>query len=307
MNTAFVVATLVGALLPFVFYKLVRALGVEVHEGETVLLTAHGRLVKTLEEPGFHLYVMKPFPWVDAHRVSRRLDFRDFRAVHVNDAKGTTVTVDLWLEFRVVDPQRALFAVSDWDSALRTLVSHATTSILGNREFREILCNRTELSEAVRRDITSETARWGIEVEQLLIRNIGLLPEISHQLFGAVAARIEKARADIEEVGRNSRRPRKPSTPPPSEPPSPTSRRGPRCCRPTRRFTSWRRFARIEPCAFMASRTARSVRWTRPCSNIRRRPRATNPRDSPQENRKPEGQKRFPLAFCLGSDNWLNH
>jgi regulator of protease activity HflC (stomatin/prohibitin superfamily) len=202
MNTAFVVATLVGALLPFVFYKLVRALGVEVHEGETVLLTAHGRLVKTLEEPGFHFYVMKPFPWVDAHRVSRRLDFRDFRAVHVNDAKGTTVTVDLWLEFRVVDPQRALFAVSDWDSALRTLVSHATTSILGNREFREILCNRTELSEAVRRDIASETARWGIEVEQLLIRNIGLLPEISQQLFGAVAARIEKARADIEEVGR---------------------------------------------------------------------------------------------------------
>lgn len=202
MNTAFVVAMLAGALIPFALYKLFRTLGFEVHEGESVLVTSHGRLATVLDAAGFHFYASKPFPWVEAHRVSRRLDFRDFRAVHVNDAKGTTITVDLWLEFRVVDPKRALFAISDWDTALHTLVSHATTSILGNREFREILGNRTELSEAVRRDIAAETSRWGIEVEQLLIRNIGLLPEISQQLFGAVAARIEKARADVEEVGR---------------------------------------------------------------------------------------------------------
>jgi regulator of protease activity HflC (stomatin/prohibitin superfamily) len=202
MSTALVVAFAVGALVPFALYKLFLAAGVSVHEGESALVTRHGRLARVVSEPGHHAILEKIFPWVEVHRVSRRLDFRDFRAVHVNDARGTTVTVDLWLEFRIVDPERALFAVSDWDSALRTLVSHATTSILGNREFREILCNRTELSEAVRRDIASDTARWGIEVEQLLVRNVGLLPEVGQQLFDAVAARLEKARADIEEGGR---------------------------------------------------------------------------------------------------------
>ncbi len=193
---------LAGALLPYALSALHAALGVAVNEGETVLVTRHGRLLLSIDEPGHHLLPSRILPWVDVHRVSRRRDFRDFRAVHVNDARGTTVTVDLWLEFRIVDPQRALFAVSDWDSALHTLVSHATTSILGNREFRDILCNRTELSEAVRRDIAAETARWGVEVEHLLVRNVGLLPEVGQQLFDAVAARLEKARADIEEGGR---------------------------------------------------------------------------------------------------------
>ena len=202
MNVPFVIALVVGALLPFAFYKLFRALGFEVNERESVLVTSHGRLEKALDEAGFHFWPSRVFPWVEGHRVSRRLDFRDFSAVHVNDSRGTTITIDLWLEFRVVDPQRALFSIADWDTSLRTLVSHATTSILGNREFREILCNRTDLSGAVRRDIATETARWGIEVEHLLIRNIALLPEIGQQLFATVAARIEKPRADIEEGGR---------------------------------------------------------------------------------------------------------
>ena len=197
-----IVAFVAGVLAPVIALKLFHATGVEVREGESALVTRHGRLVATIHEAGHHALFERIFPWIEVHRVSRRLDFRDFRAVHVNDARGTTITVDLWLEFRIVDPERALFAVSDWDAALHTLVSHATTSILGNRDFREILCNRTELSEAVRRDIAADTARWGIEVEQLHLRNVGLLPEISQQLFDTVAARLEKARADIEEGGR---------------------------------------------------------------------------------------------------------
>jgi regulator of protease activity HflC (stomatin/prohibitin superfamily) len=202
VTTPFLVAFVAGALAPLLLLKLFHATGVEVREGETALVTRHGRLVATIHEPGHHTLLERLLPWVEVHRVSRRLDFRDFRSVHVNDARGTTITVDLWLEFRIVEPERALFAVSDWDAALHTLVSHATTSILGNRDFREILCNRMELSEAVRRDIASDTARWGIEVEQLHLRNVGLLPEISQQLFDTVAARLEKSRADIEEAGR---------------------------------------------------------------------------------------------------------
>ncbi|MFO0650915.1 MAG: SPFH domain-containing protein [Polyangiales bacterium] len=121
---------------------------------------------------------------------------------YVNDARGTTVTIDLWLEVRIADPVKALFQVSDWDHALQNLVSHAATSILGNREFKQILCDRTELGEVLRRDISQETARWGLAIEQVYIRNVKLLPEVSRQIFETVAARLERARADIEEAGR---------------------------------------------------------------------------------------------------------
>ncbi|MFM2419246.1 MAG: hypothetical protein RL385_3969 [Pseudomonadota bacterium] len=64
------------------------------------------------------------------------------------------------------------------------------------------MCDRTELSELLRRDIVEETERWGIEVELLLIRNVQLLPEVSRQIFESVAARLERVKADVEEHGR---------------------------------------------------------------------------------------------------------
>ncbi|MBX3224483.1 MAG: SPFH/Band 7/PHB domain protein, partial [Labilithrix sp.] len=144
----------------------------------------------------------KLMPWMKHTRVSLRRDFRHFKDVHVNDARGTTVIVDLWVEFRVADPAKAMFSVTDWDSALQNLVSHAATSILGGREFREILCDRTELSELLAKDIAAETNAWGIAIEVVFIRNVSLLPEVSRHMFETIAARLERAKADVEENGR---------------------------------------------------------------------------------------------------------
>ena len=62
--------------------------------------------------------------------------------------------------------------------ALQNLVSHAATSILGNREFSQILSDRTELGERLQQDISDETARWGLKIERVFIRNVKLLPEV---------------------------------------------------------------------------------------------------------------------------------
>jgi regulator of protease activity HflC (stomatin/prohibitin superfamily) len=205
MNSS-VFPMLVGVALGLVAVPLLvgvfRMLTVEVEDNEAVLVTRFGKLKQVLVRPGLHFLPARVVPWVALRAISLRKDFRDFREVHVNDARGTTVTVDLWLEFRITDPARALFQVADWDRALQNLVCHAATSILGNREFRQILTNRTELSELLRRDIVKETQRWGIEVELLLIRNVSLLPEVSRQIFQSVAARLERVKADVEESGR---------------------------------------------------------------------------------------------------------
>ncbi len=196
------VGALVGFAIVPALVAVFRALTVQVDDEETVLVTRFGRLVARLERPGLHWLPQRVLPWVHTHAVSLRKDFRDFKDVHVNDARGTSVTIDLWLEVRIDDPMKALFQVSDWDRSLQNLVAHAATSILGNREFKQILCDRTELGEVLRRDIADETARWGLAVEQVYIRNVKLLPEVSRQIFEAVAARLERARADIEEAGR---------------------------------------------------------------------------------------------------------
>lgn len=197
-----VLGAVVGLALVPLLTVLVRALSVEVEDEEAVLVTSFGKLMQTLKEPGLHVLPAKAMPWVRTRRVSLRRDFRRFENVHVNDARGTTVIVDLWVEFRVADPARAIFSVTDWDKALQNLVSHAATSILGSRDFREILCDRTELGTLLQEDIADDTANWGIEIELVFIRNVSLLPEVSRQMFEAIAARLERARAHVEEEGR---------------------------------------------------------------------------------------------------------
>jgi regulator of protease activity HflC (stomatin/prohibitin superfamily) len=189
------------ALLP-VIGLIVRATTVSVEDEEAVLITSFGKLVDTFTKPGLHFLPMKLMPWIKYTRVSLRRDFRHFKNVHVNDARGTTVIVDLWVEFRVADPAKAIFSVTDWDHALQNLVSHAATSILGSRDFREILCDRTELNELLEKDIAAETDAWGIAIELVFIRNVSLLPEVSRQMFETIAARLERAKADVVENGR---------------------------------------------------------------------------------------------------------
>jgi regulator of protease activity HflC (stomatin/prohibitin superfamily) len=192
----------VGAIPLTVF--LLRAVTIEVEDEEAVLVTSFGKLVHSYTQPGLHFLATKAMPWVGTTRVSLRRDFRHFKNVHVNDSKGTTVIVDLWVEFRVADPAKAIFAVTEWDSALQNLVSHAATSILGSRDFREILCDRTELGSLLQKDIERDTANWGIEIELVFIRNVSLLPEVSRQIFETIGARLERAKAHIEEEGRLS-------------------------------------------------------------------------------------------------------
>lgn len=197
-----VVGLVVGLAAIPVLVLLVRATTIAVEDEEAVLVTSFGKLVDTLKTPGLQVLPSKLMPWIKYTRVSLRRDFRHFKNVHVNDARGTTVIVDLWVEFRVADPAKALFSVTDWDKALQNLVSHAATSILGSRDFREILCDRTELGELLEKDIAAETAAWGIAIEFVFIRNVSLLPEVSRQIFETISARLERAKAAVVENGR---------------------------------------------------------------------------------------------------------
>jgi regulator of protease activity HflC (stomatin/prohibitin superfamily) len=201
-NVQLALGILIGLAVVPILVMLFRAVTISVEDEEAVLVTSFGKLAKTFSTPGLHVYPAKLMPWTQRTQVSLRRDFRRFENVHVNDARGTTVIVDLWVELRIADPAKAIFSVSDWDRALSNLVSHATTSILGGREFREILTDRTELSELLTKDIAEEVDAWGLQIERVFIRNVSLLPEVSRQMFATIAARLDRAKADIDENGR---------------------------------------------------------------------------------------------------------
>jgi regulator of protease activity HflC (stomatin/prohibitin superfamily) len=198
------VAAAAGLVCVPLLARVVRALLVEVPEGQVALITRHGRLEATRSTPGAFLLPSRVLPWVKVETMSLARDFRLFSNVHVNDARGTTLIIDLWVEIRVVDAAKARFDVDDWDQAVQGLVTHAVTSTLGTREFQQILHDRSELGQLVQREVNEEAGRWGVSVERTFIRNIALMPEVERHLVGAVAARLERAKAEVEEHGRTA-------------------------------------------------------------------------------------------------------
>lgn len=193
-----------GGFFPVFATAVAKLLRIELEDGEAALVTRFGRLTKTLTEPGWHWVLDRSLPWTQVRKVGTKRDFRTIDNIQVNDARGTTVVVDIWVEFRVKDPAKACYAIEDWDSSLKNLISHSVMSILGNREFQEILCDRTELGAQLQSEILEDTARWGIQIEQVFIKDVSLLPEVAQEIFHSIAARLERAKADIEEEGRQS-------------------------------------------------------------------------------------------------------
>jgi regulator of protease activity HflC (stomatin/prohibitin superfamily) len=206
MTSSHVFQMLIGAgvvwaavgLLVLIF----RGLVVAVEDEHVALVTRFGKLTATLSRPGAHLLFDKAMPWVTVKHVSLARDFREVKNLHVNDAGGTTVLADLWIELRIVNPEKALFAVEDWDKATLNLISHAATAALSRRQFSEILRDNSALATTLQKELSQETERWGVKVEQVFLRDVSLLPEVSRQLFAAVAARLDRARVVIEELGR---------------------------------------------------------------------------------------------------------
>lgn len=181
---------------------LAKGFYIPVEDEHVALVTAFGKLVARLEQPGLVFRPDRWLPWVKVQQVSLQRDFRVIHDLKLNDRRGTTVVVDLWVEQRIVDPEKALFAVEDWEKATQNLVLHAAMTILGSRDFQEILDDRSELGARLQRDISAETERWGVRVDQVFVRHVALLPEVAREVFGTVAARLERARAVLVEQGR---------------------------------------------------------------------------------------------------------
>jgi regulator of protease activity HflC (stomatin/prohibitin superfamily) len=192
---------LVGVSVGFI-YLFFHMFTLQINEQSEIFILKFGKFVKSFRNPGLYFLPSKILPWINLITVSRKIDYRTYKEIQVNDRFGTTMVIDLWIEFRIADPYKALFGVEDWEDVLNGVVIHSTASILCSLTVDEILKHRSELAEQLRASLAVETDRWGIHLLGAMIQNIGVLPEISKQFLNTVAARIEKTKAIVQEEGR---------------------------------------------------------------------------------------------------------
>jgi regulator of protease activity HflC (stomatin/prohibitin superfamily) len=161
-----------------------------------------GKLHERFAKPGLIGAARRILPYDRWIAVSRQLDDRVYRGIETNDNQGTIVQIDLRVTFRIADGDKALFAVDDWEAALESTTLHAAASQLAGKDRTLFLRSAAELVGGLGASVRAAMVDYGIEVHDLRIMNVEFRPEVTRQMFEAVAAKLEVAKAEYEERGR---------------------------------------------------------------------------------------------------------
>lgn len=100
-------------------------------------------------------------------RVDLRTIVMDVPAQDVISRDNVSVKVNAVLYFRVVDPQKAIIQVEDYNMATSQLAQTTLRSVLGQHELDEMLASRDKLNTDIQLILDEQTEAWGIKVSNV--------------------------------------------------------------------------------------------------------------------------------------------
>lgn len=165
-----------------------------VENHEAGLLYVEGRFVERLA-PGRHAY------WTVDRKVEvKRLDLRP-QAIEITAQEMLTkdrisLRVTLTALRRIVDPERAVDAVTDVDGWLYRLVQFAIREAVASRTLDEVLSAKGALDAELRNYVRERVAETGIEVTELGVKDV-ILPGEIRELVNKVVEAERTAKANL--------------------------------------------------------------------------------------------------------------
>jgi regulator of protease activity HflC (stomatin/prohibitin superfamily) len=151
-----------------------------------------GRL-RPLAGPG----VVFLIPFVD------RMERVDLRTVTMTIPPQEVITrdnvparVNAVAYFRVTDPARAITEVEEYPVATSQIAQTTLRSVLGRAELDDLLAERDQLNDSLRRIIDEQTEPWGIKVTTVEIKDVEI-PEAMQRAMARQAEAERERRAKI--------------------------------------------------------------------------------------------------------------
>ena len=156
-----------------------------------------GKFVGILK-PGVHW--VPPFISV-VHRMDLRTQVVDVLRQDVITKDNSPVSVDAIVYFRVIDPKKAFFEVTDYRAAIIALAQTTLRSVIGDMELDEILYNRAALNAKLRKILDEATDKWGVRVETVEIREVEPSPRVKKAMEEQTSAERERRAAILRADG----------------------------------------------------------------------------------------------------------
>ncbi|HLP47147.1 MAG TPA: slipin family protein [Candidatus Kapabacteria bacterium] len=182
------VATLLIMLGIFIMFMLFNWIKV-LREYERAVVFRLGRILYKAKGPGW-IFILYPIDKMV--RVSLRTVVHDVPPQDVITKDNVSVKVNAVVYYRVLDPNKAILEVQDYQYATSQLSQTTLRSVLGQVELDELLSNREKLNSKLQTIIDQHTDPWGVKVSMVEIKYVDLPQEMQRAMAKQAEAERER-------------------------------------------------------------------------------------------------------------------
>lgn len=123
-------------------------------------------------------------------RVDLRTIVLDVPTQDVISHDNVSVHVNAVVYYRVIDPEKCILQVEDFNNATSQLAQTTLRSVLGGHELDEMLSEREKLNFDIQQILDKQTDAWGIKISNVEIKHI----DLDESMIRAIAKQAEAER-----------------------------------------------------------------------------------------------------------------
>jgi regulator of protease activity HflC (stomatin/prohibitin superfamily) len=183
-----IVAALVGILVLVGAVKIVRPY-------QQGLVERLGKY-KATKNPGLNLIL----PFIETMQlIDMREQVVDVPPQEVITADNVVVSVDAVVYYEATDPQRLVYNVADFFTAITKLAQTNLRNLIGDLELDKALTSRDTINTQLRDVLDDATDKWGVRVVRVEIQRIDPPPEVVSAMHAQMRAERDR-RATVTEA-----------------------------------------------------------------------------------------------------------
>jgi regulator of protease activity HflC (stomatin/prohibitin superfamily) len=176
-----------SGLIPLIVIALLLAYAIRVlREYERGVVFMLGRFWK-VKGPGLVLVI----PFVQQMvRMDLRTRVLDVPPQDVISKDNVSVRVNAVVYFRVLDPEKAVIQVEQFEVATSQLAQTTLRSVVGQHDLDQMLAERERINNEIQRILDAQTDAWGIKVTNVELKHI----DLNENMIRAIAKQAEAER-----------------------------------------------------------------------------------------------------------------
>jgi len=175
-------------------YKSVKV----VRQGDVAIVERFGKFQKRLE-PGLHFLI--PFADLIRTRMTKREQVLDIPPQKCITSDNAPLAADAVVYWRIVKPERAIYAVEDLSLAIQNLVLTQLRAEIGKLTLDMTFSAREQINNLLLDELDIATNAWGVKITRVEVRDIIPNTEILRAMEMQMAAERQKRAAVIKSEG----------------------------------------------------------------------------------------------------------